>query len=284
MLYLVKRHPIPIEAHFDFTLVLTYALPSQVLEPLLAPGLVLDTFGEFGFLAIAMVKTEGLRPKGFPAWLGQDFFLIGYRIFSRFKTRTGQSLRGLRILRSDTDKAIMSTFGNLFTHYKYEHSKIAFERNDNKLHVVVETAGNLADLDVTVDLNSALESSSSELSRDQTNPTSSDSADLTATDLASSDNSLLPSSSPFQSAREARRFQGPLPFTFDYETQTDSIIIVEGVRSGWEPKLVLAEVANVGFLKSERFRHAHPRLASAFYMEDIPYWWKKGICEKISRE
>lgn len=81
MLHLLKRHPIAIEAQFDYTLVLKFALPTDVLEPLLFPGLMLDTFCGFGFVAIAMVETKHLRPKGMPSFLGQDFFLGGYRMF-----------------------------------------------------------------------------------------------------------------------------------------------------------------------------------------------------------
>jgi hypothetical protein len=33
MLYSLKRHPIPVQAWFDFSLVLTYALPAEILAP-----------------------------------------------------------------------------------------------------------------------------------------------------------------------------------------------------------------------------------------------------------
>ena len=57
----------PVRAFFRHCLVLTYAFPERVLAPLLAPGLTLDTWQGLGFLAIAMVQTEGLRPVGVPA-------------------------------------------------------------------------------------------------------------------------------------------------------------------------------------------------------------------------
>jgi hypothetical protein len=41
----------------------------------------------------------------------------------------------------------------------------------------------------------------------------------------------LPAGSPFSSVREARRFAGPLPFTFDYEEQTHSIVAVYATRT-----------------------------------------------------
>ena len=72
MLHLFKRHPIPISAYFRHSLVLTYAFPRDVLQPLLPPGLVLDTYREYGFLAIALVQTAHLRPSFLPAVFGRD--------------------------------------------------------------------------------------------------------------------------------------------------------------------------------------------------------------------
>ena len=95
ILWKLKRHPLPVVAHFRESLVLTYAVPRGVLTPLLPPGLILDTFGRFGFLAIALVQTEGLRPAFLPKAFGQDFFLSGYRIFTRFQTSNGRTLRRL---------------------------------------------------------------------------------------------------------------------------------------------------------------------------------------------
>ena len=40
MLHLLRRHPIPIAAHFRHSLVLTYAMPPKILEPLLPCGSV----------------------------------------------------------------------------------------------------------------------------------------------------------------------------------------------------------------------------------------------------
>lgn len=110
MLHLLKRHPLPVRAHFRYSLVLTYALPRAVLEPLLPPGLELDFYEDFGFVAIALVQTENLRPAFLPAAFGQNFFLSGYRIFTRYTTRAGRHLRGLRILRSDTNRRLIVRF------------------------------------------------------------------------------------------------------------------------------------------------------------------------------
>jgi Uncharacterized conserved protein (COG2071) len=113
----LRRHPFAVEAFFDGSLVLTYAPPRSVLVPFAGPGLELDTYGDYGFLAVALVQTRALRPRGLPAWLGSDFFLSGYRVFTRFVRPGKQTLRGLRILRSDADRASMVRLGNVFTHY-----------------------------------------------------------------------------------------------------------------------------------------------------------------------
>ena len=76
------------------------------------PGLTVDTYGDYGFVAIAMVQTTRLRPAFLSSARGVDLFLTGYRVFTRFATKP--SLRGLRILRSDTDRLLTAVGGNLW--------------------------------------------------------------------------------------------------------------------------------------------------------------------------
>lgn len=249
-IYRLKRHPFPVVAHFRHSLVLTYALPQDVLRPLLPQGLTLDTFGDVGFLAIALVQTEALRPAFLPPVLGQDFFLSGYRIFARFQTRTGRTLRGLRILRSDTDRALMARFGNLLTHYHYRRATVAFSAEAGRLEIDIDTPRAEADLHVIADLREAR---------------------------------TLPAGSPFSDWHQARLFAGPLPFTFDYEAETNSIIVIEGVRQNWRPQPVNVEVHRSSFLEHAPFAAASPVLASAFHVADIPYRWKRGVVEPLGK-
>ncbi len=250
MLYRLQRHAFAIKAHLAASLVLAYALPSEVLKPLLAPGLKLDTYGDFGFLAIALVETRDLRPAFLPAGLGVNFFLAGYRIFTRYRTPSGRTLRGLRILRSDTDRRSMEVLGNLLTHYGYERSQYKVSRSETSYSVEVRTSRGTADLTVQADL--------------------------------SKETVLPPPGSPFPDLREARKFAGPLPFTFDYERQTHSIIRVEGVRQEWKPRPVAVAVHRNSFLEQERFRAAGAVLANAFYLENVPYAWKPGVRDVLA--
>lgn len=248
-MHLLKRHRLPIKARLRASLVLAYAVPEAVLRPLLAPGLQLDTYGDFGFLAIAMVETCDLRPAFLPAGSGLNFFLAGYRIFTRYRTPAGRTLRGLRILRSDTDRRSMRVFGNLLTHYSYELSRCQTSRTESTYAVDICSPNGAADLKVEADI-----------SQDAGSP---------------------PPESPFPDLREARKFAGPLPFTFDYERETHSIIRVEGVRQEWRPRPIRVTVHRNTFLDKDIFRSSGARLANAFYLENVPYSWKPGVREPL---
>ena len=249
MLHRLQRHALPINAQLRASLVLAYAVPAHVLTPMLPPGLQLDTYGDYGFLAIALVETQHLRPAFLPSSLGVDFFLSGYRIFTRYQTSAGRSLRGLRILRSDTDSRFMQVFGNVLTHYGYEHSQCKVRRSAGSYAIQVSTPDGSADLDVEADTSGDAES--------------------------------LPPGSPFPNFTEARKFAGPLPFTFDYEKQTNSIIRVQGARQEWNPRPVSVKVHRNAFIEQGRLRDAGAVLANAFYLEDVPYAWKPGIREVL---
>ena len=148
----LRRHPFPVRAHFRHSVVLTYAVEPELLRRHVPRGLELDEYNGVGLLAIAMVQTSRLRPAGFPKFLGQDFFLAGYRVFVKYRDRTGRTLRGLRILRSYTDRRLMVAAGNVLTHYNYRLAKVSFEVNGQQLHIVTRTSNQEADLEVDVDL------------------------------------------------------------------------------------------------------------------------------------
>ena len=84
MLAFLKNHPFAVEAYFENSLVLTFAVPKEELQTLIPECLELDTFNnKYAFIAAAMVQTKDLRPKGFPRFTCNNFFLIGFRIFVR---------------------------------------------------------------------------------------------------------------------------------------------------------------------------------------------------------
>src|SRR6202021_205626 len=81
MFSFLKDHPFAVEAFFEKSLVLTFAIPKEPIQYLIPECLQLDTLNDkWGFIAVAMVQTKSLRPKGFPKILGNDFFLFGYGV------------------------------------------------------------------------------------------------------------------------------------------------------------------------------------------------------------
>jgi uncharacterized protein YqjF (DUF2071 family) len=243
MLAFLKDHPFAVEAYFKSSTVLTFAVPKEQLEKLIPECLQLDTFKDtYAFVAMAMVQTTGLRPKGFPKILGNNFFLIGYRIFVRYTNAAGKRLRGLYILKSETDKKKMELLGNIFTHYNYTTTDITQMESNN----VTTIASKKSDFKITI------ENTTEEI--------------------------LLPENSPFADWAEARRFAGPLPFTFTYNAVKKEVLIIEGVRENWIPKPIKIKEQNVSFLKSLSIQNAV--LANAFEITKIPYYWKKGKIEK----
>lgn len=242
----LKNHPFAVEAFFDYSLVLTYALPKQDIQHLIPECLTLDTFqDQWAFVAVALVQTKALRPKGLPTWIGNDFFLIGYRIFVRYTTPAGKRLRGLYILKSETDSKLMALFGSLFTHYQFTSTDIQQEWTETSLAIRSQQSR------VEIIINTSF------------------------TD------GLLTFQSPFTSWQEARRYAGPLPFTFLYNSRSSQVLIVEGLREHWQPTPVEVVKAQIPFLKSTEFHNS--RLASAFLVKQLPYWWKAGQIQPWSR-
>lgn len=239
----LKNHPFAVEAFFESSLVLTFAVPKEELQNHIPECLELDTFQDkWAFIAVAMVRTSGLRPKGFPKLMGNDFFLIGYRIFVRYTNNKGKRLRGLYIIKSETDKKKMELLGNIFTHYNYTTTDIQ--------QVIKEKFRTIK----------------SEKSKFQVT-------------VEETDNEIqIPDGSPFNDWKDARRFSGPLPHTFTYNKPKKTVLIIEGVRQNWKPEPVKVESFNFDFLNSLKLRNVV--LANAFEIKNVPYYWKKGRLEE----
>lgn len=239
----LKNHPFAVEAFFDSSIVLTFAVTKEQVEDLIPECLELDTFQDkWAFIAVAMVQTRNLRPKGLPEFMGNDFFLIGYRIFVRYINKAGKRLRGLYILKSETDKKKMELLGNVFTHYNYTTT------------------------DITVKIDEGLKTISSKKSKFE--------LIIEQTDREVS----IPIGSPFTDWKDARKFAGPLPHTFTYNKENGTVLIIKGVRQNWNPEPIKVKNYTVNFINSLKLKNVV--LANAFEITNIPYYWEKGKLEK----
>lgn len=136
----------------------------------------------------------------------------------------------------------MEFLGNIFTHYNYSTTDIS-ELNKNNFKVIKSIKSKF-----TLKI------------------------DTTEKEIN------LPENSPFENWKEARRFAGPLPFTFTYNEEKREVLIIEGVRQNWKPKPI--EIINYDFSFINKFNFQNSVLANAFVIENIPYYWKKGKIEK----
>ena len=137
----------------------------------------------------------------------------------------------------------MEFFGNIFTHYNYTTTDIHQERQNG----VTEVRSNKSDFKIRI--------------------------------IASGDENIpLPAGSPFADWKEARRFAGPLPFTFTWNSAEKKILIIEGVRENWKPMPVKVIGYNFSFI--DKLNLSGVRLANAFIIRNIPYYWKKGKIEQ----
>jgi hypothetical protein len=191
-----------------------------------------------------LVQTQQLRPSFLPAAVGGDFLLTGYRIFARLGNRAS-SLRGLRILRSDTNRRWMVSAGNALTRYNFGLCQAKLCERPGEIEWNIRTPSQEADLQVIA--------------------------------RTGENSAPLPHGSPFLNLKDARRFAGPLPYTFDYEPETRSIIRIQGVRREWHPKPVAVQVLQNTFFYQEPFCRTAAILANAFHVRDIPYQWNRGI-------
>lgn len=240
---LLQSHPFAMEAFFKRSVVLTFAFQKDQLENLIPDALQLDVFdGQWAFVAVALVETRGMRPKGMPTFLGRNFFLAGYRIFVKYQNQAGKRLRGLYILKSQTDKASMKLLGNWITNYKYEKIDVTFSKWNADSERIASTLGGF-----NITMNTQVE------------------------------NAGMPAGSVFSEWADARRFSGPLPFTFSVDADKGNVVIVEGVRTNWKPRPIEIEDYQIDFFKKMNLENG--RLSSAFIVENIPYYWKKGKIE-----
>lgn len=239
----LKQHPFPVVAYFDRVVAVSFAFPKEALESMVPEPLEIDTYGDLGFVTVAMVWTKNLRPAGFPKCLGKDFFLSGYRIFTRLQDEDGRRLRGLKIIRSETDKRMMVLTGNLITRYNYRWVNVSIENEADETRVVSTRPDGTVSMDLSFNMNRA--------------------------------DANLPANSPFPDWRTARQYAGPMPFTFS-PNDDGSVVVVEGSRQTWKPRPVEVKSWKVSFFDESPLNAYTPILANAFTVENVEYRWEKG--------
>ena len=137
----------------------------------------------------------------------------------------------------------MELIGNIFTHYNYSTTDIRQIRRNG----TIDIESRKSDFHVRID-------------------------DSVGESLS------LPAGSPFADWKQARRYAGPLPFTFTYNAKDKNVLIIEGVREKWQPMPVRVIEQRFSFIDNLKLDNL--KLANAFIIRDVPYYWKKGKLEQ----
>lgn len=245
---LPRNHPLAMTTRFRRAVVLTFAFPRSMLAGLVPASLALETVDDLGFVAIALVDMEHLRPARLPAWAGTDAIFIGYRVFVRTELADGRARRGLKVLRTDVDRLHLLVGTRLLTRYDTGLTTARWDIEGPVDRVRVRPRWRGAALDVvTVD----------------DNPTA------------------PPPGSPFAGWDDAAPFSGPLPWTLAPDRTGTSAVAVKGVRSAWNPRPLTVDHHAVGLFGRPPFDGTPPLLASAFGVDDVDYSWRAGREEPI---
>lgn len=233
--------PIALAAYVRHRLVLTYAWPRELLEPMIPAGLEPATYGALGFVAVALVHAESVRPSPLPQRVGGRCDLVGYRVLVRRRDVRGRTLQGSSPLRGDADGGSMVRLGCLLSGGRYRRANIRFDERPGVLEVVARTAGGAADVRVIADLTSRP--------------------------------APLPTGSPFLSLQDARLFGGAAS-RLDHEDPSGGITVP--ARPARDAQPISVDVRELAFFDQAPFDLRAPMLACAFHEADVEYVWGRA--------
>lgn len=244
---LMLRHPWAMTTRFRDVIVLTYAFPHTLLRRLVPRTLEPETRGDLGFVAVALVDMDGLRPSRAPRWTGSDAVFVGYRVFVRTELADGRVRRGLKVIRTDVDRLHLLIGTRLLTRYDTGLVTASWQRDSDQQHVRARSRWRGAPLELDVVLEQP---------------------------------ATPPEGSPFASWSEAAPFCGPLPWTFAPDSDSTAVA-VKGVRSDWRPQPVTVSSQSIGLFAQPPFSAQRPLLAAAFHVTDVDYSWRAGKQERV---
>ncbi|HET6330444.1 MAG TPA: DUF2071 domain-containing protein [Holophagaceae bacterium] len=143
------KNALPMQSFIRRCWLVTHRVPEAQVRSLLPPELHPVTYGGFAFLNTVIARMEAMRPQGLPAFLGLDYWHVGYRIYAKALTPQGEQ-EGLYFLRSDCDRRLLTMAGNLFSDFRFHTARILVTDTTPVTSVRVEVPG----ADVELDLNS----------------------------------------------------------------------------------------------------------------------------------
>jgi hypothetical protein len=130
---------------------------AATLEPLVPASLALEQHDDRGFVAVALVDLDRLRPAALPRRRGIAARFVGYRTFVRAAAAGGRTRRGLKVLHTDVDGWPLVAGMRLLTRYRSAHADIGWRQDGDRLGVRVTSPRGRSDLGITATLAAVLE-------------------------------------------------------------------------------------------------------------------------------
>ncbi len=132
-------NPIPMEARIRECWMLAYRVPVDAVVSRVPSPFRLVTRDGFAFLNVVIAGMEAMRPEGLPAFVGMDYWHVGYRLQVQADTVEGPK-EGLYFLRSECDARLLGWAGNLLTQFRFHPASLRLDRGEI-LDVKVESRG-----------------------------------------------------------------------------------------------------------------------------------------------
>ena len=229
-----------------------YLVDAEVLKGLLTSAIEPVLFNGKGLISVAAASLYSMRPLGLPELVGQNFCHITYRAVVQFKNSAGEIRVGYKFLACVTNDTIMSKVGNNVTELKFhdfETGAIHFLRHDAKMVFGVE------------------------------------SDDRKKHVVASWDCRLGKKEPPeysIFSSREALDEQ-VLDFedSFGHIPGNDFVYVLSIERDPWRYRFVEPEQMYFSYFQETPFTEKTAQLDSVLYCQNIRYFWRPLIKEKL---
>ena len=134
------KNALPMQSFIRRCWLATHRIPEGDARALLPPELAPVTYGGFAFLNTVVARMEAMRPQGLPAFLGLDYWHVGYRLYAKVVTAEGER-EGLYFLRSDCDRRMLAMAGNLLSDFRFHTARIEVAGETSTTSIRVETDG-----------------------------------------------------------------------------------------------------------------------------------------------
>lgn len=142
------KNALPMQSFIRLCWLATHRIPEADAWALLPPELAPVTHGGFAFLNTVVARMEAMRPQGLPAFLGLDYWHVGYRLYAKATTTDGDR-EGLYFLRSDCDRRILALAGNILSDFRFHTARIEVAGATSETSIRVETGGARVELNLS---------------------------------------------------------------------------------------------------------------------------------------